>query len=686
MTKKTAKKSEMSRDEYRRLRREAERHDRLYHQEDNPEISDAEYDDLRRRLEEYEDKHGLKKSEEVGAAPSKGFRKVRHSEPMYSLSNVFSPEELEEFVARLQKFLRLDEVPALSAEPKVDGLSITLRYEDGALSQAATRGDGKVGEDVTANAKHISEIPQTLKGGNIPKVLEVRGEVYMTRADFARLNAAQEAAGDKIFANPRNAAAGSLRQLDDSITAKRPLRFFAFGWGDHSRPLADTFTVARKRLKKLGFKTLTDVLLSNSTQELREYHKRLEDARADTDYDMDGIVYKVDRLEWWKRLGAVAGEPRWATAHKFAAEIAESEILDIGIQVGRLGTLTPVAHLKPVNVGGVVVSRATLHNPSEVAAKDIRVGDRVRLQRAGDVIPQVLEVVSEKRKAGSKPWEFPSFCPCEIKSAVRIQDNGKRAECSGGRDCAEQGRARIIHFASRKALDIDGLGEKSIEELWERGLIRTPADLFTLEERDGKDAPPLAEWDGWGELSARNLFNAINAKKSPPLERVIYGLGMPMIGEVAAYDLALRWSSLSALREVAGAAGRSELSDEWHALLAVEGFAEKVARALCGWFADADNLLLVAALEGLLSPVAPKAGGGILSGKTVVFTGTLERMSRDEAKSRAKALGAKVGSAVSSQTDLVVAGPGAGKKAREAAERGIETIDEDAWLALLGDG
>ncbi|MGR4001341.1 MAG: NAD-dependent DNA ligase LigA, partial [Alphaproteobacteria bacterium] len=390
-------------------------------------------------------------------------------------------------------------------------------------------------------------------------------------------------------------------------------------------------------------------------------------------------------LDWWERLGVVAAAPRWATAHKFAAEVAESEILDIGIQVGRLGTLTPVAHLKPVNVGGVVVSRATLHNPSEVKAKDVRVGDRVRLQRAGDVIPQVLSVIQERRKAGRRPWKFPDQCPCELKSAVRISDNGKRAECSGGRDCAAQGRARIAHFASRNALDIDGLGEKRVAELWSRGLIRTAADLFMLAARDGEKSPPLAEWDGWGELSANNLFAAIEEKRSPPLERVIYGLGIPMIGEVAAFDLALRWPSLSALREVVLAANHNTESDEWRSLLAVEGFAEKIAHALCDWFSDKDNLSLITALEKSLSPAAPKARdeGGALSGKTIVFTGTLEKMSRSEAKSRAKSLGAKVGSAVSSQTDLVIAAPGAGKKAREAEKLGIKTINETEWLAIL---
>ena len=719
---------------YEKARKELERHDRLYHGEDAPEISDAEYDALRRRVEAWEAENDLlaglpAASARVGAAPAKGFAKVRHEHAMFSLANTQSGEEFAEFVERVRKYLSLkeEEPLALRGEPKMDGLSVSLIYRKGELRRAATRGDGAVGEDVTANVRTIKDafVPKKLRagggkggragGGGLPEALEVRGEVYMERGDFLALNEAQEAAGGKLFANPRNAAAGSLRQLDASVTAKRPLRFLAFGWGGTALGEGGDFRTlseAHGQLRAWGFPVAEDLpcgaVSSADAEELLAWHAALEGKRADMAFDMDGVVFKVERLDYCDRLGFVARAPRWAAAHKFSAEEAETEVEEIALQVGRLGTLTPVAHLKPVNVGGVVVARATLHNPAEVERLGVREGDRIVIRRAGDVIPQVLKVAG-KHKRGSKPWAPPEVCPCEKRTPVWLAENGKRASCSGGPLCDGQLRARLVHFASRGALDIEGLGEKRVAEFWQRGLLRTPADIFTLEARVGGEgsggegsggesregrgeegsaggaAPPLAEWAGWGALSRRpNLFRAIEEKRKPPLERVLFGLGIPMIGEVAAGDwlpasvrlqgCARRWTR----RRRRAGKQRGRIFSGW-------GFAEKMLQALCGWFAEPEHAALFKALERELEPVAPmvQKAGGALAGKVVVFTGTLEAMSRSEAKTRAKAAGARVASAVSGETNLVVAGPGAGKKAREAEARGIETIDEDAWMRLL---
>ena len=645
---------------YEKARKELERHDRLYHGEDAPEISDAEYDALRRRVEAWEAENDLlaglpAASGRVGAAPAKGFAKVHHEHAMFSLANTQSEEEFAEFVERVRKYLSLkeEEPLALRGEPKMDGLSVSLIYRKGELTRAATRGDGAVGEDVTANVRTIKDafVPKKLRaggskgsgkgGGGLPEALEVRGEVYMERGDFLALNEAQEAAGGKLFANPRNAAAGSLRQLDASVTAKRPLRFLAFGWGGTALGEGGDFRTlseAHGQLRAWGFPVAEDLpcgaVSSADAEELLAWHAALEGKRADMAFDMDGVVFKVERLDYCDRLGFVARAPRWAAAHKFSAEEAETEVEEIALQVGRLGTLTPVAHLKPVNVGGVVVARATLHNPAEVERLGVREGDRVVIRRAGDVIPQVLKVAG-KHKRGSKPWAFPEVCPCEKRTPVRLAENGKRASCSGGPLCDGQLRARLVHFASRGALDIEGLGEKRVAEFWQRGLLRTPADIFALEARVGGEgsggesregrgegggeeesaggaAPPLAEWAGWGALSAANLFYAIEEKRKPPLERVLFGLGIPMIGEVAAGDLAARFRSLAGLREAVAAAaegGEAARAD----FLGLEGFAEKMLQALCGWFAEPEHAALFKALERELEPVAPmvqKAGGG----------------------------------------------------------------------------
>ena len=750
---------------YEKIYGELLRHENLYYQKDAPEINDAAYDMLRRMAETYkaENPHAasLVSSQQsalnftaatplpvgVGAKPARGFKKITHEKPLYSLANSLDKTEFEEFITRIRKFLSLEEgAPlALRGEPKIDGLTLSLVYENNQLVQAGTRGDGLIGEDVTANALVISDkyIPKQLKtplkalkkkGGEAPpQRLIVRGEVYMTRNDFFALNQEQEKNGKKIFANPRNAAAGSLRQLDSSITASRPLRFFAYGWGeDQTEKIFNrepkTISEVIEKLKSWGFPVAEDLpckaVSSESVETLLAYHAKLESMRADIEFDMDGVVFKVENLAYCSRLGAVARAPRWAIAHKYAPEQAETEIEAIELQVGRLGTLTPVAHLKPVNVGGVIVARATLHNPEEIKRKDIRPQDRIRLQRAGDVIPQVLSVFTEKRKKDSHPWQFPKTCPCALKSKVKISDNGKRASCTGGEKCIPRQKARIVHFASRTALDIEGLGEKVIEQLWQADRLRSPADLFTLQERDTQFAPtpkpakktktaktdktktasaknlppqrpnaekPLAEWEGWGELSARNLFAAIDERRTAPLHRVIFGLGIPMIGEVAAETLATRWTSLSALREaVAGVNENALENDEKQAgalqeFLSLDGFAEKMVKELIDWFASTENQKLYQALEGAMSPRAPIAQrtGGALAGEVIVFTGTLESMSRSEARERAKNEGARVASAVSKETTLVVLGPGSGKKGREAAERGIKTLDEEQWLKRI---
>jgi DNA ligase (NAD+) len=681
-----------ARAEHARLGAEIAEHDRRYHGEDQPTISDAEYDELRRRYTALEaafpELAGAdSESRKVGAPPSEKFAKVRHAVPMLSLGNIFADEEVEEFCARVRRFLGLGDTAALDvvAEPKIDGLSCNLRYENGELVRAATRGDGYEGEDVTANVRTVKAIPHVLKGA--PRIFEARGEVYMRHADFAALNARQAEAGKQVFANPRNFAAGSLRQLDPGITASRPLAFFAYAWGEVSEPFASTQLDAIEAMRRFGLPTNPLTRLCHSTAELIAHYHAIEAQRATLGYDIDGVVYKVNDLTLQERLGFISRSPRWAVAHKFAAEKAMTIVEAITITVGRTGALTPTANLKPVTVGGVVVSNATLHNEDEIARKDVRVGDTVVVQRAGDVIPQILEVVLDKRPPGAEPYEFPHICPVCGSAALReIDEKTGEADvvrrCTGTLVCAAQAVEGLKHFVSRNAFDIEGLGEKLIELFFTESLIRTPADIFTLRARDGQGRPPLREWEGFGELSARNLFNAIDARRSIGLNRFLYSLGIRHVGETNARRLARHFGDWEALR----AAARAENAAE--ELSSVEGVGPVVAEAVADFFAEPRNEAALDALlkEVTIEPMEAIAAGHPLAGKTIVFTGSLERMTRDEAKAIAERLGAKVSGSISAKTDLVVAGPGAGSKLAKARELKIETIDEEEWVRRAGRG
>ncbi|MGB7125546.1 MAG: NAD-dependent DNA ligase LigA [Methylovirgula sp.] len=684
-----------ARREHKRLGAEIARNDERYYREDAPTISDAEYDALRRRYEALEtefpelvSKRSL--SEKVGAAPSEKFAKVRHKVPVLSLGNVFTDAEVEDFVARIRRFLGLgpDAPLAMTAEPKIDGLSCSLRYEAGKLVQAATRGDGYEGEDVTANVKTIGEIPHVLRG-KPPDVLEVRGEVYMRRADFAALNARQAEAGKPTFANPRNSAAGSLRQLDPAITAGRPLHFFAYAWGEVSALPADTQMGMVHAFKAYGFAVNPLTSLCHSAEQLLRHYRDIETRRASLPYDIDGVVYKVDSLALQDRLGFVSRAPRWAAAHKFPAEQATTILRDIEIQVGRTGALTPVARLEPVTVGGVVVANATLHNEDEIARKDIRIGDWVRIQRAGDVIPQVLGPILEKRPKDAGPYRFPTKCPVCGSAAIReIDPKTGTADvvrrCTGGLICPAQAVERLKHFVSRHAFDIEGLGEKQIDQFYHDGLITKPADIFTLAGRDSKAAKQLKDREGYGETSVRNLFMAIEARRRIPLNRFIYALGIRHVGETNARRLARHFGTFEAFRATARAA--EEGSEARAEIDNIEGLGEVVAEAVADFFAEMHNEDELDALLRHVTPLPIEEVASIspVAGKTIVFTGSLERMTRDEAKAQAERLGAKVAASVSSKTDLVVAGPGAGSKLAKAAELGIETIDEEQWRRLAG--
>ncbi|WP_375372107.1 MULTISPECIES: NAD-dependent DNA ligase LigA [Pseudooceanicola] len=772
-----------------------------YHQADAPELSDAEYDRLKRRNAEIETafpdlKRADSPSEQVGAAPAEGFGKVRHEQRMMSLSNAFEDSDVEDFAAFLRRYLNLVPNAALActAEPKIDGLSLSLLYEDGKLVRAATRGDGEEGENVTANARTIPDIPQELHGA--PDRLEVRGEVYMSHADFQALNARQEEKGAKTFANPRNAAAGSLRQLDAEITRARPLKFFAYAWGVLSEPLSDTQMGAIERLKTLGFQTnpLTK-LCETSAQMLAHYHD-IEAQRATLGYDIDGVVYKVNDLGLQARLGFRSTTPRWAIAHKFPAELAWTRLEGIDIQVGRTGALSPVARLQPVTVGGVVVSNATLHNEDYIRGlnntgeeiregKDIRVGDWVQVYRAGDVIPKIADVDLSKRPEDAQPYAFPQVCPVCGSEAIREEGDSVR-RCTGGLICSAQAFEKLRHFVSRNAFDIEGLGAKQAEFFHAMGWIAEPADIFTLPARDaagerlvrdpkaalaaleaaeeqrgeamarmaemlrGAGVPvddtdadhiaaairhlaktPLAQVKGWGSKSAENLFAAIDTRRVIELNRVLFALGIRHVGEVVAADIARHfgtWERMVATLDAARAAQERHLAAEaaevaeraeakkdgrraslkaardavwaeapeverasvlaWEELVGIEGIGAKVAASLTAAFAQeaerASIDRLVAELK-IQAVEAPQTSDSPVAGKTVVFTGTLEKMTRAEAKARAEALGAKVSGSVSAKTDLLVAGPGAGSKAKKAADLGVETIDEDGWLALIGD-
>ena len=667
-----------------------------YHSEDAPTMSDADYDALKRENAELERlfphlARADSPSAEVGAAPAAGFAKIEHSVRMLSLGNAFDDEDAGDFVRSVQSFLNLDAPPAFTAEPKIDGLSLSLRYEKGQLVSAATRGDGTTGEDVTANARTIADIPKSLTGA--PDVLEVRGEIYMSHDDFASLNERQEAAGQKTFANPRNAAAGSMRQLDATITAARPLRFFAYAWGEVSHPLGATQADALARFKTLGFSVNPLTQRCETLSEMLAQYNRIAAERATLGYDIDGVVYKVDRLDLQERLGFRSTTPRWAIAHKFPAEEAVTELLGIDIQVGRTGALSPVARLKPVTVGGVVVSNATLHNEDYIAGRDsagnairegrdIRVGDWVTVYRAGDVIPKVKDVDLARRPEAARPYAFPQTCPECGSDAIR-EPGEAVARCTGALICPAQAVERLKHFVSRAAFDIEGLGSKQVEAFYELGWVKQPADIFELEDRFGQD---LRTREGWGEKSATNLFAAIAERRKIPLNRLIFALGIRHVGEAAASLLARTYSSWAAFSAAMEAAQTHE-GAEWEALNDIDGVGPVMAAALVDAFHEKS---MRDALERLVRHLqvedvaAPSGDGSPVAGKTVVFTGTLEQMTRAEAKARAEALGAKVSGSVSAKTDILVAGPGAGSKLKKAEALGVEVVSEEDWLELIG--
>ncbi len=673
----------------------------LYHQKDAPRISDAEFDALRRRLLAIEDRFpelatADSTSAEVGAAPDAAFGPVTHAVPMLSLDNAFADLDVAEFASRVRKFLKLDDEAPITytAEPKIDGLSLSITYRDRKLVVAATRGDGATGENVTANARTIADSPETLPE-DAPDEIEIRGEVYMRHDEFAALNARMRAAGGenaRVFANPRNAAAGSLRQLNPEITRSRPLHFFAYAWGALSAPVADTQWGMLEKFRAWGFPVNDRTTLCQSVADLLAVYRGLEADRALLGYDIDGVVYKVNDLALQAELGFIARAPRWAIAHKFPAERATTVLKDIEIQVGRTGALTPVAKLEPVTVGGVVVSNATLHNEDEIARKDVRIGDTVIVQRAGDVIPQVVAAVPERRPEGAEPFVFPTLCPVCGSHAVReVNERTGHVDavrrCTGGLICAAQARERLKHFVSRLAFDIEGMGEKQIEMFYEDGTIRTPADIFTLAERDRAAVKKLKDRDGWGPTSARNLFRAIEARRRISLSRFLFALGIRHVGEAIAKALARGFGSLERVEEIARKAV-DRTDPAWALLTAVEGIGAVVGEAVVDFFDEPHNREIVAALlthvtvEEETAP--PAVADSPVAGKTVVFTGTLVRMTRDEAKAMAEALGAKAVESVSRKTHLVVAGPGAGSKLKKATELGIPVIDEDGWFALIG--
>ncbi|MCX5497124.1 NAD-dependent DNA ligase LigA [Kaistia dalseonensis] len=687
------------------LAAEITENDIRYHQEDAPVISDADYDALRRRLYAIEARFpGLKSavSAAVGAAPSAKFGKVRHVVPMLSLDNAFADQDVIDFVERAKRFLRIDPATPVpfTAEPKIDGLSLSLRYVNGRLETAATRGDGFEGENVTANVRTIDEIPNTLPKG-VPEIVEIRGECYMAHSDFEALNARMLEENGKVFANPRNAAAGSLRQLDPKITASRPLRYFAYAWGEMSALPSSTQLGMVEAFSGWGLPTNPRMVLCQAVDEALAFYHGLEEDRSRLGYDIDGVVYKVNDLALQNRLGFVSRSPRWAIAHKFAAQQAFTILNGIDIQVGRTGALTPVAKLEPITVGGVVVSNATLHNEDYIKGiggdgqpirdgVDIRVGDTVVVQRAGDVIPQIVSVLLEKRPADSVPYEFPTICPACGSHAVREEGEAVR-RCTGGLICPAQAVERIRHFVSRNAFDIEGLGEKQVQAFYEWGLITQPADIFTLEQRDERSLQKLKNREGWGDTSARNLFAAINERRRIAVNRFVYALGIRHVGETNAKRLMRHYASVEALEEAARAAiapGEAfpKGNEAWAEMVDIEGIGAVVAEAVVDFFGEPHN---VEALRRLLAEVKPEPLEAAktespVAGKTVVFTGSLERMTRDEAKAMAERLGAKVSGSVSKKTDLVVAGPGAGSKLKVAAENNIEVIDEDGWFKLVG--
>ncbi len=687
-----------ARDEHARLAKEISKHDKAYYLNDAPKISDAAYDALRQRLEGIEARFPalvdlLSPTQRVGAAPSGKFGEIRHAVPMLSLGNAFNDEDVADFIARIRRFLGLgdEETVSITAEPKIDGLSASLRYETGRLIHGATRGDGASGEDVTRNLLTLDDIPETLPEGDWPDVLEVRGEVYMSHADFAALNERQIAAGKPEYKNPRNAAAGSLRQIDPKMTAERPLRFFAYAWGELSAPVSDTQMGAVEKFGAWGF-PINDLMKRCDTLEaVLEVYREIEAKRAALGYDIDGVVYKVDRLDWQERLGFVARAPRWAIAHKFPAEQATTLLEGIDIQVGRTGALTPVARLKPVTVGGVVVSNATLHNEDEIVRKDVRIGDTVVIQRAGDVIPQIVRVTDADREGRGEPFQFPTECPVCGSKAVREHDEktGKLdavRRCTGGLICGAQVVERLKHFVSRKAFDIEGMGSKQIEAFHKEGLVKEPADIFILRRRNvaGEVSPPIQEREGWGETSAANLFNAIDERRAISLARFLNALGIRHVGENTAALLARTYTSWA---NFSAAASRLDEETVRSEMLGIDGIGNAAIEALDQYFSEPHNQDLMERLVAELDiqDAEAVAHNSPVAGKTVVFTGTLERMTRDEAKAKAQSLGAKVAGSVSKKTDYLVAGPGAGSKAKKAAELGVETLSEDDWFKLIGE-
>jgi DNA ligase (NAD+) len=692
--------------EHMRLALELEGHDKRYYQEDAPSVTDAEYDALRQRFNAIEKRFpelvsSDSPSQKVGAAPSGRFKKVRHAVPMLSLDNAFAEQDVIDFVGRIARFLKLgDDKIDFSAEPKIDGLSMSLRYEGGELVTAATRGDGAEGEDVTANIRTLEDVPQKLKGRKVPDICEVRGEVYMTKKAFLALNERQKAAGDTIFANPRNSAAGSLRQKDPGITASRPLGFFAYAWGEMSAMPEDTQSGMIGWFERCGFKTNPLTKLCHSVEQLIAFHREIEEARAELDYDIDGVVYKVDRLDWQERLGFVSRTPRWAVAHKFPAERATTVLRDIEIQVGRTGSFTPVGKLEPVGVGGVIVQNVTLHNEDYIRGiggdgeqlrdgRDIRIGDTVVIQRAGDVIPQVVDVVIDKRPRGAKEFHFPKKCPCPLHTDVVREETatgeeGSRARCTGEFACPFQKIEHLRLFVSRRAFDIDGLGEKQIQFFFDQEWVREPADIFTLPKRNAK--LKLEAIEGYGETSVRNLFAAIEERRRISLERFIYALGMRHVGETTALALARGYGSWDAFHDAClkVAKGDEETIAEMDAL---DQIGDTVIRSVAAYFGESHNRGIVERLKKevtVLDAEKPKSNSAV-AGKTVVFTGSLEKMTRDEAKATAERLGAKAAGSVSKKTDYVVAGPGAGSKLAEAKKHGVAVLTEDEWLKLIGE-
>ena len=693
--------------ELKRLALELEGHDKRYYQDDAPSVTDAEYDALRQRYNAIEKRFPEfvtceSPSQKIGAQPSGRFAKVRHAVPMLSLDNAFAEQDVLDFAARIRRFLKLgdDDRINFSAEPKIDGLSMSLRYEGGELVTAATRGDGAVGEDVTANIRTLEDVPQKLRGRNVPDICEVRGEVYMTKQAFLALNERQKAAGDTIFANPRNSAAGSLRQKDPGITASRPLGFFAYAWGEMAAMPADTQSGMIKWFERCGFTTNPLTRLCHSVEELLSFHREIETRRSHLDYDIDGVVYKVDRIDWQERLGFVSRTPRWAIAHKFPAERAMTKLIDIVIQVGRTGSLTPVGKLEPVGVGGVIVQNVTLHNEDYIKGiggdgeqlregREIMIGDTVIVQRAGDVIPQVVDVVLDKRPDNARSFHFPKKCPCPLHTDVVREETaageeGARARCTGEFACPYQKIEHLKLFASRRAFDIDGLGEKQIEFFFEQGWVKEPADIFTLPTRNARIK--LEQFEGYGETSVRNLFAAIEGRRHIALERFIYALGMRQVGETTALALARGYGSWEAFHDAClkVAKGDEEAIAEMDAL---DQIGDTVIASIAAYFSESHNRGIVERLTRqvtILDAEKPKSNSKV-AGKIVVFTGSLEKMTRDEAKATAERLGAKASGSVSKKTDYVVAGPGAGSKLAEAKKHGVAVLTEDEWLKLIGE-